>query len=89
MVIGVWLFIAFLVSVAYLTFMQEKHKRSKGISVGDLSAESFLEKMQNELDCPFVKEIRLGKKGSIEFVCKYDTHNVKLEDGSLYIDKLA
>lgn len=87
--IGALLFIVVLISAVYLTAIQEIHKKIKGIPIGELDAEDLMEKLKNELDCPFVKEIGNNKKGGIEIRCRFATHDVRLEKGCLYIDKLA
>lgn len=86
--IGLILFVLFVVSGVYLTYLQEIHTKSKVISIGNLGMEDLLEKLRNELNCPFVKEFKLNEKGNIEFKCKYTIHSTKIENGNLYIDKL-
>ncbi len=74
----------------YLMVLQEKHKRSKGIPIGDnIAAEDIANLLRENMECPFMNEITMNKKGNIEFSCKYGRHTAKIENRELHVDRMA
>lgn len=82
-------FIAFGVSVIYLTVVQELHKKSKGISIEYNSVQEIEKILKEKLDCSFVKEIKINKEENIEFKCKYYNHTGTIKEGRFYVDEKA
>lgn len=83
-------FLVFGCMALYFTFLQEKHKRSKGIPInGSLTVEDIADILKKNMECSFINEIILNDRGNIEFSCKFGHHTAKIEDSELHVDRMV
>lgn len=89
MIFATMIFLAWMGLGIYITVLQELHKKSKGIAIGERSIQDVEKILKERLIFSYVEEIRINSKGDIEFGCKYGLHIGKINDGIFHVDKTS
>ena len=74
------------VSTVYAIFVSSPYKRDENADFGEMDIETVKKLLKEKLEYPYCKSISTNEASEIDFVCKYTTYSVKIDDRKLSID---